>query len=247
MRPATRIERASARPATSASRRPSRTSSPIRRADSREGIVLATERDELRRASEQLDELGRQLAPGVRLPTAGDPREARGENWHGAARKREPEREHDRRGRKEECGRDDAGDRDDESHEDGSDAAQVEPLERVDVADHPADEVTAAKRLELRGRERLDPPVERRADPPESPQREVVGREALEVARERTGEREEADDDDDRRQREDRRLLGRACDEVAGRRHERDAEADGRRAERDRENDAPKWELGERE
>ncbi len=168
MRPATRIETSvcKTRDERIAATEPHELA--IRLAYPCEGVLLATERDELGRAPEQLDELGRELAAGLRLPTAGDPREARGENWDGDARKREPDREHDRRRRKEECGRDDAGDRDDESHEDGPDAAQVEPLERVDVADHAADEVAAAKRLELRGRERLDALVERRADPPES-------------------------------------------------------------------------------
>ncbi len=104
-------------------------------------------------------------------------------------------------------------------------------MERVDVGDEPVHEVAAAVRVELARRERLDLPVDGRADPAERAQREVVGRETLEVARQRPREREEADDDDRRRQREDRRLLGRPRDEIAGGGHQRDPEADGERAE----------------
>ena len=103
MRPATRIERrvGETRDERVAAAEPHELA--IRRADARERVVLATERDELGRAAEQLDELGRQLARARRLPTAADPGEARGEKRHGAPGKREADREHDRRRRKDEC------------------------------------------------------------------------------------------------------------------------------------------------
>ena len=81
-------------------------------------------------------------------------------------------------------------------------------MKRVDVGDQPVHEVAAPVRVELARREWLDVPVDGRADPAERAEREVVGRQTLEVARQRPREREEADDDDRRRQREDRRLLG---------------------------------------
>ena len=77
--------------------------------------------------------------------------------------------------------------------------------------------------------------VDSRADPAERAQREIVGRETLEVARQRTRKREEANDDDRRRQREDRRLLGSPRDEIAGGGHQRDPEANGERPEQQRE------------
>ena len=62
--------------------------------------------------------------------------------------------------------------------------------------------------------------------------------EALEVAGERTGKREEANDHDDRRQRKDGRLFGGAGDEIAGGCHQRHAEADRKSAESDCEDDS---------
>ncbi len=69
--------------------------------------------------------------------------------------------------------------------------------------------------------------------------------ESLEVPGERPRKREEADGDDARREREDRRLLGRTRDEVAGRGHERDPEADCERTEGDRQCDAAARDLAE--
>ena len=168
-------------------------------AHTRESVVLASVRDKLRRSAQELDEVGRQLTSGGCL-TADAPREAGSEERYGDAGEREADREDDRRGRQHECRRDDARHRDDESDERRGDAAQVDPLERVDITDHPADEVAAAKCVELGRRQRLDALVDGGADPPERAQREVVRGEPLEVAGERAREREETDDDDDGRQ-----------------------------------------------
>ena len=56
--------------------------------------------------------------------------------------------------------------------------------------------------------------IEARAYPSERAEGDVVRREPLEVAGERPCEAEEADGDDRHRQREDRRLFGRARDQV---------------------------------
>ena len=124
-------------------------------------------------------------------------------------------------------------------------AAHVETLERVDVADHPAEQLAAPVALELAGRERLDALVEARAGPAQRPERDVVRGEALEVAGDRPGEAEEAHRDDRHRQREDRRLLGRARDQVPGRRHQPDAAAGREHAERGREGEPARGQTGE--
>ena len=72
-----------------------------------------------------------------------------------------------------------------------------------------------------------------------------MGGESLEVAGERPRQPEEPDGDDGHGQREDRRVLGRARDEVAGGRHEPDAAEHGERAERDRQDDARLADAGE--
>ena len=183
-----------------------------------ERVVLPTVRDELGSAAQDLDELGGELAARGGLPPADDRDEPRGEQRHGDSPEREAERQHDGGRGQDDGRRDDAGRADHERDERRPEPAQVEALERVDVGDQPGQEVAAPVRVELGRRERLDPLVDGRADPAERAQREVVRREPLEVARQRPGEREEADDDDGRRQREDRRLLGGARDQVAGRR-----------------------------
>ena len=68
---------------------------------------------------------------------------------------------------------------------------------------------------------------------------------ALEVARQRPGEPEEAHDDDGHGQGEDRRLLGGARDQVAGGGHQPDAEAGRERPEQDRGRDPPSRNAGE--
>ena len=75
--------------------------------------------------------------------------------------------------------------------------------------------------------------VEADAGIAEHAESEVVREEALEVANERSREREEAHEDDRHRQREDRRPLRRAGDEIAGSRHQAHAEQHRQRAEQD--------------
>ena len=82
--------------------------------------------------------------------------------------------------------------------------------------------------------------VERGPDPRERAQGEVVPHEAVDVAGERTREAQEADGDDRHREGEDRRPLGGAGDEVAGRRHQRDAEGHRERPEEDGERHPPR-------
>ena len=91
--PATRIESPSARPAASASRRPRRASSPLRARTRGQGVLLAPVDDELRRAAQQLDELGGQLGARGSLATAGGPRQPRRQHRHEHAGEQEPERE----------------------------------------------------------------------------------------------------------------------------------------------------------
>ena len=212
-------------------------------ADALERVLLPAVRDELGSAAQELDELGGQVPAGSGLPCTDPAREAGGEQGSRDAGERQPGCEHDRGRRQDECRRDDARDTDAEGDERRRKPAQVEPLERVDVGDHAAHEVTPTKCVELRRRERLDALVDRRTYPPECPERDVVRGQPLEVARKWTGEREEPDDDDDRRQREDRRLLGRARDEVARGRDQRDAEAHRENTERECEKCAAAREL----
>ena len=219
----------------------------IRLANARESVVLAPIGDELRSSAQELDEVGGQLPASGGLAGTDAPRESGGEQRDGNAGEREPDGEHDRGRRQDECRRDDARERDDEGDERRPEPAQVEPLKRVDVADHASHEISSTERVELPWRERLDALVHRGADSPERAERDVVGGEPLEVARQGTREREKSDDDDDRRQRQDRRLLGRARDEVSGCRDERDAESDRESAERERERDTATRELGQRE
>ena len=56
----------------------------------------------------------------------------------------------------------------------GADPTQVEALQRVDVADHPAHEIAAPEALELGGGKRLDPRIEACPDLAERPQRQIV-------------------------------------------------------------------------
>ena len=136
-----------------------------------------------------------------------------------------------------------SGDRDERRTE----PSQVEALERVDVTDHAGEEISASVALELCRRERLDALEEARPCLSERAQGDVVRDEPLEVARQRPGQAEEADRDDRHRQRKDRRPFGGARDQVARRRHERDAEADRESAEDDRERHPSHRHAGERE
>ncbi len=235
VRPETRIESASPRPATSASRRPSRASSRFRHRDACDGSLLPAVDDELGSAPEELHELGRELAARGGLASTGSPGERSGEQRDGDPHDQQPRGEDHRGGRQERRGKPDRGGADDERDERRPEAADVKTLERVDVPDHASEQVTAAVALELGRRERLDPLVEAGADPAERAQGEVVRDETVEVPGQRAGEPEKADCDDRHRQRQDRRLLGGARDQVPRRRHQCDAEQDGKCAEHDRE------------
>ena len=139
----------------------------VRRADAREGVLLPAVGDELRRAAQELDELGGQLPARRRLARADVPSEASGEQRNRDPAERESEREHDRGRRQDERRCDHTRDRDDERDDRRHEPAEVQPLERVDVADHAAHEIAAPESVELRGRERLDALVDRRSDPAE--------------------------------------------------------------------------------
>jgi hypothetical protein len=220
---------------------------PVQLADASECVLLTAERDELRRAAEQLDELGRQRAADLRLPpphVTGEPiRDCRNEG----AGEHEADCEYHRGGGQHERDGDDRCGHDDERDERRGDPAQVQALQRIDVADEARHQVTTPERVQLPRGERLHAPIHGCAYAAERAEGEIVRNEALEVPRERASEREEADDDDRRRQREDRRLLGRPGDQVAGGRHQGDSEADGERSEHDRRRDPSAWQVCERE
>jgi hypothetical protein len=112
--------------------------------------------------------------------------------------------------------------------------AQREVLELVDVGHHAAEQLAVAPGLQARRRQRLDPLEDAGAHPAERPEGEVVGAKPFEVARQRARQREPADGHDDHRQREDRRLLGRPADQVAGEADQRGAAGHRERAEPDR-------------
>ena len=219
----------------------------VQRADAPLDVVLAAVRDELGRPAQQLDELGVQLARRRSPPSGGRTGERSGQHRDRDPRDEQPEGEHDG-GLREERRRDaDGRGADGERDERRPEAAEVEALQRLDVPDHPLEQVAAPVALELRGRERLEARVEARADPAQRAEREVVPDEPVEVARERAGEPEEAHRDDRDGEREDGRLLRRARDQVAGGRHQRDAERDGERAEEDREGCAPARDARDRD
>ena len=95
-------------------------------------------------------------------------------------------------------------------------AAEVEVLQRVDIADEASEQVAVPPVAELRWREGLELVVDPGACVAEAPQRDIVGGQALEVARDRPGETEEADAHDGRGEREDGGLLRGSRDQVAG-------------------------------
>ena len=119
-------------------------------------------------------------------------------------------------------------------------AAQVEVLQRIDVGDHPRQQVAGA------GSSRAAPARAARcarrtwsARRPSDAQRQVMGGEALQVADDRPAEPEEPDRRRSSPQRQDGGSLGRPRDQVAGRRHQPDAEQHGQRAEQRRRRQAP--------
>ncbi len=127
------------------------------------------------------------------------------------------------------------------------DHAEMQVLQRVDVADEAGEQVAVAPVVELGRREPLEPLVDMDARAGEPPQSHVVRGQALQVAQHRPAEPEEAHADDGDGEREDGRLLGRPRDQVAGGRHQADPEEDGQRAERDRCGHAAARHVGERE
>ena len=134
----------------------------VGRPDRGELLLLAPVDDELGGAAQQLDELRGQLPArrGLTAPRgAAEPRRERRQRDPGdeqpGREDRAGQRQDDRRG-------DHARGRDDDRDERRPDPAEVEPLQRVDVADHAADEVAAPEVGELRRRERLDARVEAR-------------------------------------------------------------------------------------
>ena len=160
-----------ARPAASASRRPRRASSRLRVRIARERVLLAPVDDELRRAAQQLDELGGELAP-ARRPDDGRRRGSSATVSAGTSTPTSDQpdaQESPRRRAGTPPSTPDARRADRERDERRPEPAEVEALERVDVADHSAEELAAPVALELAGRERLDALVEARADPAQSP------------------------------------------------------------------------------
>ena len=215
--------------------------------DRRELLLLAAVDDELGGAAQELDELGGQLAARRSLAAPGRGAEPGRERRQREPGDEEPGREDRAGNREDDRSGDDAHGRHDDRDERRPDPAEVEPLQRIDVADHAADEVAPAEVGEPRRRERLDARVEATADPPERAQGEIVGGEPVQVPRDRPRDPEEANEHDRDRQREHGRMLGRARDQVAGGRDQADAEADRKRAERDRERNAPGGHAGEPE
>ena len=170
------------------------------RADALRGLLLAAVGDELGRAAQELDELRRQLGASSRAPQTGRAAEPAREPRHRDAAGEETGGEDERRRR--------AGTPRstptqtapvDDGDERRAEPAEVEALQGVDVADHPVEQLAVPVALELRGRERLDALVEARAHARQRAQREIVRREALEVAGERPREPEEAHGHDRRR------------------------------------------------
>jgi hypothetical protein len=141
----------------------------VQRLDALERRLLAPVDDELRRAPEQLDQLGGQLR--ARRCTA-----ARGCPLHGGGQERHDDSDgdeacgEDRRREGQERRRDrHAPSTDDQRDERRPEPAYVETLERIDVANEPAEQLAAPEALELGRSQRLDPLVDARADPAETP------------------------------------------------------------------------------
>ena len=229
-------------PRRAASRRAVARKLAIGRASSLESLLLATVEHELGRAPEELDEIGRSSRRGAaacRRPverasaaaSSGTPTPA----TMSPTARIEPGRGKDQRGRQRPTTI-----ADDDRSSRRADAPQVEALQRIDVADHPAHEIAAAEALELSRRERLDALVE--AGP---------GRDRASAARDRARRGGRGSGRAAARarrsgrativtvEREDRRLLRGAGDEVAGRGDQPDAEQHGQCRERDRERNAP--------
>ena len=134
----------------------------VGRVDPRQRFVRAAVGDELRRAAKQLDELRRELgasgAPGD-APARRASEPAR--TGHEDAADEQPDREDAPAAREDRAVDGDARRRRRRAPTSGGpSAADVEVLQRVDVADHPPEQLAAAVALELCRRERLDALVE---------------------------------------------------------------------------------------
>ena len=163
-----------------------------------ERLLLAAVDDELGRSAQELDELRREAALSLGSSIAGDAADQpRGER-HDDPSEEEPYSEQQRGERKDRCGDADGHHAGHDGNDERAEPAQIEALERIDVADHATHEVAPAVLTQAGGRERLDPLVETHADARKDTEREVVGGEALEVARQRPRKTEEAHGHDDR-------------------------------------------------
>ena len=223
----------SPRPAASASRRSEPNELAVRSGDTCERLALPAERGELGRAAQELDELRRQLAARRSLPPAGAPAQRERDRRHDEASGKQPGGEH-HGGEGERVGHDtDARAAHQQRHEGRPEPAHVQALQRIDVADRPRQQLTVPIPAELGGRQGLEAFVDPHAQPPERSQREVVRDEPVEVPRHGPREPEEPHGHDRHREREDRRALCGTRDEVAGGRHQRDAEAHCQRTEDD--------------
>ena len=98
------------------------------RPDPGQRVLLAPVDDELRRAAQQLDELGGQLRASGSLATAGGSRQPRRQHGHEHAGEQEPEGENRSGGRQDRRGHDDARRSDHERDEQRRQAADVEAL-----------------------------------------------------------------------------------------------------------------------
>jgi hypothetical protein len=148
--------------------------------DAPEGVVDPTEGQQLGRALQQVDHVGRQLgAPGPLLDALAA----------GQGEQRRPDERDEQGGAEDEAGggeeeaHDDDGQRGDAERDDeGVEAAQVEVLERVDVLDGPARHVAAAPVRQSPRGERLEAVEQPDAPPGQRPERGVVRAELLRVA-----------------------------------------------------------------
>ena len=197
------------------------------------------EGDDLRCGPQQLDQLGRQLRTSGRQAGGRLAAPACGQRGHRQPGDCQAGRQDRARRRQHHGRRDDAQHGHCEAAQRRAQPAHVEPVQPVDVADHAGDQVAAAEAVQLAGGERLDPREEARPDRAQRPQRQIVGHQPVDVARQRTGQAEEPHDHDGHGQRQHRRPLRRARDQVAGGRDQRDAEGGGHCAQGDHHSQAP--------
>ncbi len=178
--------------------------------DPLEHALLGAVDSELRRSAQELDELGRQRASRRGLAGSCGAAEPAGDEWNRDSSEDQPDCQHQTGDRQKGCRGPDADRSGRERDKRWAKPAEIEPLQGVDVSDHPGHEVAAAEGLQAGRGERLDARVEPRANVSERAQREIVRPQPVRVAGERTREPEEADADDRRGQREDCRAFGGA-------------------------------------